>query len=96
MSKHQPNWVNECVCLCSSEVLLVLSELDCPDVALEVEFSNALHLRVIPQHDFVSGELGTLSSAHECYDVSPVKHLHNANASIKFYRIRTDYKLIIM
>ena len=65
--------------------LLVFPESDALYLTLEVQLSNALHQGVVPKHDLIWGVLGTLSSAHQRNDVSPVKHLYNPDSSIELY-----------
>lgn len=66
--------------------LLVFSQFHSFDFALKIQLSDALHLRIVPQHDFVRRVFRTLTSSDQSYDVRPIEHLHNTNASIKFYQ----------
>ena len=72
----------ELVNLTNGKHLLVLSKSDCFDFCTEGEFTNALQLVVVPQHNFVIGPFRTFTSTHECKDIASVEHLYNANPTI--------------
>ena len=72
----------ELVNLTNGMHLLVLSKSDCFDFCTEGEFTNALQLVVVPQHNFVIWPFRTFTSTHECKDIASVEHLYNANPTI--------------
>ena len=37
---------------------------------------------VVPQHDFIIGPFGALSSAHKGQNVTPIKHLYYTDSSV--------------
>lgn len=60
----------------------ITAQLDTFHLAAELELGNALHLKVVPDHNFVLGVLRALAAADEGEDVGAKEHLNNANATV--------------
>jgi hypothetical protein len=68
-----------------NKLLLIFFKLHSHHITLKRELPNALHLRVIPEHDVRLGVLWSVSSSDQGNDVGSVEHLHYSNSSIEIY-----------
>jgi len=60
----------------------ISAQFDCLHVTLELQFCNALVLKIIPYHHLVRWESWILAASNNGQNVAPEEHLHDSNASI--------------
>ena len=64
-------------------ILLVLIHFDTSNLLFKVNFSDDLHLRVVPNHDFVGKPFRLVPSTDESHYICSIKKLNVSDSSLK-------------